>query len=129
MKKYSKWYSYQADNLTRTVKYKLYKKRPILVRGTESKLHFVAKIKKKKSGLGNYNLVKEVFVNQSLVLEIHLLPSEKVLSCSTRSSLQQRFVCQCLGSANKPINQAFQLRVFGVSRVLVGYLTFRKNPS
>ena len=130
MKKYSKWYSYQADNLTRTVKYKFYKKCPILVRGTESKLHFVAKIKKKKKlGLGNYNLVKEVFVNQSLVLEIHLLPSEKVLSCSTRSSLQQRFVCQCLGSANKPINQEFQLWVFGVSRVLVGYLTFRKDLS
>lgn len=30
------------------MKYKLYKKRPILVRGTGSKLHFVAKIKKKK---------------------------------------------------------------------------------
>ena len=68
-------------------------------------------------------------MNQSLVLEIHLLPSEKVLSCSTRSSLQQRFVCQCLGSANKPINQEFQLWVFGVSRVLVGYLTFRKDLS
>lgn len=51
-------------------------------------------------------------MNQSLVLEIHLLPSEKVLSCSTRNSLQQRLVCQCLGSANKPINQEFQLRVF-----------------
>lgn len=67
-------------------------------------------------------------MNQSLVLEIHLLPSEKVLSCSTRSSLQQRLVCQCLASANKPINQEFQLRVFGVSRVPVGYLTFRKDP-
>ena len=68
-------------------------------------------------------------MNQSLVLEIHLLPSEKVLSCSARSSLQQRLVCQCLASANKPINQEFQLRVFGVSRVPVGYLTFRKDPS
>lgn len=71
--------------------------------------------KKKKTALENYNSVKEVVENQRLVLEIHFLPSEKALSCSARSSLQHRLVCQCLGSANKLISQDFQLSVFGVS--------------
>lgn len=109
-------------------KYKLYQKVPCFGERYGKQTPFCEEdVKKKRAALENQYLVKEVFANQSLVLEIHFLPSEKVLSCSARSTLQQRLVCQCLGSANKLISQEFQLRVCSVSTERQWYLTFGKR--
>lgn len=79
-------------------------------------------IKKKKTALENCNLVKEVFENESLVSKIHLLQTEKVLSCAARSSLQLQVY-----SLNKPRVSA--LGIWCIHRALVGTSPSERSQS